>query len=447
MDTAVDVLVTVQDVKEFRGLLATLDVQTLPADAYRVVAVADGLDAGSRDLLDRLAGHRPNVVVADTAPQGATQATATLPLRESERLAADALELLLAAARDTGAGVVVGKAVATTTAWDLFAADHVAPGAELADVDVSGLPVLVTGDLPAGAGVADVRRAAVDAASQVAVVASSVVLLAAGRTGHTDATEHRVVDVEWRDGVLELRSAEGGIVRALVGSLTGGHQWPVPAADESGTLVRIDLRTAALGRPLPTGGWLVDLQLAGDHTVGALPRSAPRSALLEVTPGTASLVVVAKRRGQLVIDVGAGRWLPSRLFQPAAARITESARGTLLEWPLPVDDFTTGASVKAGLRIGSLPFIAEVVSTDGEVLLRSWLSGLPAVRRLAVRVGGSAWRTVPAELVIDNVGGMTIQARSRAGAEAPAAKAADHPSGVSRVARGVGRRLRPGRSS
>ena len=446
MDTAVDVLVTVQDVKTFRGLLATLDEQTVPAETYRVVAAADGLDSASRDLLARLAGHRPNVVVTDAATEGASAATATLPLHESERLTPDALELLLATARDTGAGAVVGKAVAATTDWDVFTADHVVPGAELAGLDVSGLPVLVTGDAPAGADVADVRRAAVAGAGQVAVLASRVVLAAGGRVGHVDATEHRVVDVEWRDGVLEVRSSEGGIVRAVLRSLTGGHQWPVPAADETGTLVRIDLSTVALGSPLALGGWLVDLQLDGGHSVGALPATAPRSALVEVVPGTASLVVVAKRRGQLIIDVGGGRWLPSRLFQPSAARITESARGTLLEWPLPVDNFTTGASLKAGLRIGSLPFIAEVVTTEDEVLLRAWLSGLPAVRRLAVRIGGTAWRTVPAELVIDNVGGMTLRARKRPSKSSAVAQAPAAPtSGVGRVARGVARRLRPGK--
>jgi hypothetical protein len=439
MDTELDVLVTVRDIKAFGGLLASLDSQTLPARAFRVVAAPEGLDPSARDLLDRLAAHRPNVVVGDepSAPVGLV-----LPLSDQERLTAGALERLLATAQSTGAEVVVGKAVAPTTDWTVFDADRVVPASALAGVDVSSLPVVMPGGTTPLADVAAARRAAVDAAQDVAVLASRVVLAAPGSEQASVAPPRRVVDVEWRDGVLEVRDTAGGVVRAVLRSLASGAEWAVPA-DEAGHLVRIDPRTAALGRPLAKERWVVDLHLA-DRVVAAAPSDALPCAFLELTPGHPAVVVLRRAEGQLLLDLALDQGLPRRVFRPGTARIAESARGTLLEWPLRIHDFTSTGQIQVGLRIGSLPFRAELVHGDGEPVLRAWLSGLPGVEPLSVQVRGKRWHRTGAELVIANAGSMSLrrdtsQQTKKAAAPSTGATATATPPALGlRVRRAVG---------
>jgi hypothetical protein len=422
--------VRVRDVTRFQGLLTTLDRQTMPADRFVVAVAPDGLSPADVQLLERRAAFRPNVVVGH-----AGTGTYLLPLSEDERLTPHALELLVARAEETGAPAVIGKRAGGRADWRLFVEDRELSGEDLGAVDASELPVLVrAGDIDPFEPAA--RTEVLRRLPGAAVLASSVVL--AGQRPEPAVLPTVDVTARWHEGVLELVGPADADL-AVLRSREDGTEWPVSLSEvDGGKVARIDPATAAFGRPLSRGRWLVDW--CGSARSVACASELPSSAV------TASglLAVVKGAHGALLLDVGATRRLPVRIFRPAAAQVAESAKGTRLRWPLDLEDLSRGSSLSAALRIGDFPVGARLVAGEPPAL-EAWLSGVPGRSQLSLSVAGSPAHPVGADLVIENGGTMRIVPASRPKAS-PSAKAAAPAarSGVARRARRLASRARRG---
>lgn len=418
----VRILVQVHRLTAFRQLLRSLDRTPSLDGGVLVVADPAGLDAASRETFDRLVRHRADVRVGDD-PEGAEW---DLPLEETDVLAPGAVDLLLAHAVATGADVVLGRRAAAPPSWELFAHDHAVPAAEVT-VDVADLPVLVRGGTAPSGSVADRRRAAVREATTVAVLAQQVVLL--GSSVALEEVPATRVEGTWRDGALELGLGEP-VERVVLTNLDTGTAWTLPA--EPGGSVRIDPRRAAFGRPLERGRWVVDAVGSAAHalTVDRLPRCA----LLDD-----GLVVPVRSAGRLVLDVGATQRFRGSAFPPHLAEIVETHEGSRLRWGTTLVDLTSGADVPAVLKVGPFPTRAVLRPSGDGVVVEAWMSGLPSRSALALSVAGSELHALGSDLVIENVGAMSVRTRPAPAKPAPAPTAP--PSGLrARMARVPGAR-------
>ncbi len=261
--------------------------------------------------------------------------------------------------------------------------------------------------------VADVRRAAVASGTPTLLPGHPVLRRPRpASTEEAEAPQSLWATGSWSEGTLRLEIAldEGDQVdHATLRHVDSGVDWRLPARHDAGHLeVEVDPGTLADGEPLGRGRWVVDV-----HASGAPGDSSSRPVAWRQTPGSALLsgVVVTAARGKrqrVVLDVGATRRSPLADLSADGAAIEESARGTLLRWPLPFVDVVGEGSWPATLDLGGFPVTARVRSADDSASLEAWLSGLRSRVPVSMELAGSPAYATGFDLDISAIGLMAL---------------------------------------
>lgn len=451
MHARIDVLARVSDIGDFRRLLVSLDAQSLSPTEFAVVAVPDGLDDAGSELLQRLAGYRPNLVVAEVGAgwtaSGTTPGAYVLPMGHDEVLLPGGLARLADALGDdpdvvVARGVVPGQ----LTDWQLYA-ETTALASTYDALDFAHVAVLVRREHLSGlestnASLGELRHAGVAAARTVRALDGAPVLEGPSTIPEARGQSPVWAEASWTDRSLavEIDSTDETTAVSYVSlrSLDSGIDWRLAWEPRDGGLrLRIDPATAADGEPLARGRWVMDLQTAAGTVHAVRWRESPGSVLLG-----ALLVGAVKGKGErLLLDLGATRRSPFRDLDPAAAEIEEDARGTELRWPLPLAFVAGDEVLPAGVRLGDFPLVAQVRAGAGEAVLHAWLSGLAGRTPLAVAIAGSPYHDSGFDLEIALTGEMALVPREIE--ESRETAAASTPR---RAVSGLTERLRPRRS-
>lgn len=469
MPATLTVLVVTHDPgHDLADLVASWDAQSAGRETADLVVVDDGSGDGSADRWHQLAGRRPNVTVLDGAGDVAgTVARAlrdargayVLRLRQEQRLARRAVELLVREADRTGADVVLGRASSAAGSGSVGLPDDVErldPGAVAAAL-TSGAPavrreLLLAQEDPAAA-LEDPEALLTTTGASVAALGSAAVLVTPG-TAEPSSAALTDVRAEWRDGRLEITGVLPGdrtTTRAWL-ALTPAQGWgehTVPATvDGERVTAVLDQRTAGSGDPLEDGTWDLSLRAAGADGEVALPLPKVRvtPAVLEGRP----FVVGAGAHG-LQLDVGATRTSALGAVQPDDAEVEETSAGSRMTLRYPGVHVVDDAVVPVRVRLGDLVVPASLVCRDGLAMVEGFVTGLAGAVPVAVGTGSTRPRGTGLQLVVDAVGGMTLQpepakpapAPSRSAPEPEPQRPAPSPSLAQRVRRRVPDRLEP----
>ena len=273
-------------------LVSGIDGQSLPYDSFDVVFVLDAAGHPQRERLEELAARRPNMQVAvgasDLADLGAGEWLVYLSpelLGRAVQLRPRALELLTAAAERADADLTIGRTDAAGHVLGLFAGG----AADVAAATLLGpFAIAYRRTFAAEHGIARDAAAAerlLAAASTTAVFGDVPCLTGADRPDPVTAGGLTLssVSAEWVDGQLahvEGTARGAGELRFAMRNLDGDQFWladtrPVTAGEPFAAVAELDVRTAALGEPLPAGVWQLQASVHADGAaVGAHCRSA-----------------------------------------------------------------------------------------------------------------------------------------------------------------------------
>lgn len=424
-----------------RGLLASVDRQSLPAADLEVLVGDDEQSPELTSLLDDLAAHRTNLtrvpVPAGTDPAEALLARASgeyvVALRPKRTLTDDALERLADRADASAADVCRGLTGRAGVRPARLAAPGELPGPAGALRRRAGLTADVLAADLAGDDAPD------DGAT--AVVADALCFLDGGKAGGRPAetagdAQALAQRVSWRDGVLEVVAdlTEPAVeVTASVFHPATGVEWQLTDASVAGGQVtfRLDPEDVAGRGPLPDGLWWPSLRLGTDRVllVSASEQVAHGGTLRGRT------VVSHAREQRLAVDVGGGGRQPIRRLDPAATTVVEDSRGSLLTSPVANIDLAPGQRVTGELRLGKMPVVAWLEHLNGTgPVLRAWVSGLAGESTLETRFSSAPFAPTGTQLEIDGVGAMKV---APAAHQPPAAPASRNP--VIRARRLAGR--------
>jgi len=436
-----------------RGLLSSLDRQSLPVDDFEVLVGDDERDPVLTAKLEDLVAHRTNLTRVPVPT--ATDLAATLLDRASgeyvlalppdRALTPKALAKLCDRADATGAQIclgLTGRAGSRPTTLPASPEQLAAPAAGLrrrasADAEQIG---------------ADLAGA--DASAEGAAAVASTLCFVDGPAPERDtpvepdsAIHARATRVAWSDGVLEVDitlTEPSDDVRASIYSDLTGVEWPLPEVQVDGSSFTLRIDPASVPGPgaLPEGTWWPSLRIGGSAAVLVRTRSvkAHGATVRERT------VVSFARDKRLGIDVGGHTQQPVRHLDPEATTVVEDSRGSLLTSRLTNLDLAPGARLTGQLRLGTMPVVAWVEHQGGtEPVLQAWVSGLAGESPLLTRFGPASFARTGTRLVIDGVGTMTVlsnprPAKTPAPARTPATRPAASPAGGPR--RLVGRALR-----
>lgn len=461
----VSVVVPTSDSKQdLAGLFDSLDRQSMPVSRFEVLAASHGSGDGTDELLDKLAGHRPNVTKlahvheGDEAWLAPCSGTYVLRLDPRARLFPEALERLYGFAAEHDLDAVAGRVTSPTAATPaLLLQDDPA-------VDESALAAVLAG--PALL----VRRTrlsgdnATDRALAVGVLGSYPTLSSPASVETSDdalAWRQERIAAVWQSGRLRVEAAGSfdghatlngdEALTVLVRSATSGLSYVVPVEGQVTTdgiapaswslLVELDPATAALGTPLTHDTWELDVQLSGHgvpaHSVLTLGSAACPPALLPLGP-----VVVGSQQGRLQVDVGPTKHPLLADVDPAWATITETAGGSVLVLQLPEMSVVADAPELEGyVALGSFRLRAGIANDGERAWLRCYLSGLAGVSEVNAMFGDCPAKPTGLELRISDLGAMTI-AKKQPPAPKPA-PAAPKPPAATKLAPAAGPAQQP----
>jgi hypothetical protein len=414
---------------ELAALVGGIDAQSLPSAAFEVTFLLDAVDSPARRRLDELATRRPNVrvrvgaagdpaaAVADAAGEWLLYLGPGL-LARGCRLRPRALERLLDAAATEDCDLVVARTDIGAMVNDLFATTAVDPPPP--DSLLEPFAVLYRREFAVRNGVAhdaDSARSLAKSARRVAVcgdypcvaIADPDVLPAQQVLTLTDSS------TEWRDGTLQVSvhgtaAADGELRLAL--RRQGGEQFWLPGATavSTGSTVAattwIDLRTAALGKPLDQGRWTV---VAGVHQ-----RSAAWTAQLDVPgtrigPAVIEGTLVAPVKGtSLGLDVGARAQSALPRLAPSDVVIEDSVAGATMTVALPGMHVHGDSVTQGSVLLGTFVLRAALVAADRTARVTCMLSGLAGRYRLSTQFGAAAPARTLLILEISDVGDMRV---------------------------------------
>lgn len=439
-------------------LVSGIDGQSLPYDAFDVVFVLDEADHAQRGRLEALVARRPNMQVVigagDLAGLGAGEWLVYLSpelLGRAVQLRPRALELLTAAAERADADVVLGRTDAAGHVLDLFAGGAGGAAPITAAALVGPFPAAYRRTFAAEHGIArDAAGAerALAAARTTAAFGDAPCLTSAERPDPVAAGGLTLTSVsaEWVDGRLrahvEGTARGGGELRLAVRNLDGDQFWladarPVTAGESFAAVAELDVRTAALGEPLPAGVWQLQASVHADGA-GWAPQLPVRST--RFGPALLGTTFVAPVRGDvLAVDIGATGASAIPRFAAEDVRIKETATGTLMTVPLPALHAVGDAVVPGFLLLDTFKLHAQVRVEDGVATLRCLLSGLAGSAKLATQFGTGRPARTGLDLEISPTGQMSVR-RSPKPAAKPAAK---QPAGEPFVGK-LRRRVPPG---
>ncbi len=399
------------------GLVRSIDAQTLPAADFEVVVVDDSRD-GSAERLHQLAGRRRNVTVLGAGGPGALDAAAAeasgeyvLVLTQRQRLAPRALELLLARARETGADVVLGRAVARTSGSATLPDDVV----DATGVDPVDCVALVRRSLP-GAGVRELRSLVVEAGVVSAIGRSACASEDVGRVALDDSITLESLEHRWEAGALhlsiEVRTPGAGDLSAWFVLAKDLAETAVPATtvaagrDAISASVVLDPRIADGGGPLGDGRWNVLIRVAGHGREATLPLPAgrARSAVIDGRP-----YVVHATGGALRLDAGATRTSAIGPVLQSRTTIAESASGILVTLDYPSVHVQGDAVLDAQFVLDGFRLPARLVCREGRAQLESWASSLAGVSAVSVLAGGGKPVPTGLRLRVSGAGAMRFE--------------------------------------
>ena len=407
-----------------RALLTSLDRQTLPATEFETLIGDDGSAPDLTRRLEDLAAHRTNVVLVTVPPDASAEQVAdallaraggtyVVALPPGRTLTPSTLKRLVAHMDATGADVCAGlTGRAGVRPERLPDPDGLLPGpaGRLHRRAVVG-PGHLVGDLTGEA-----------SAGEVPVLRSALCFLDGAAPAEsvppepTGGVRVRVVSAAWRDGVLEIvadASSPAAAARASLYSHTTGVEWPVDdltveeRSDGVGLTVRIDTESVSGPGRLPDGVWWPTIRFADTADSAVLLRAGPR-----VAHGATlrrRTVVSFSEAGRLGLDVGGSSHQPVRRLDPAATRVVEDSRGSLMTSALTNIDVAPGARVDGELHLAKMPVVAWIEQVGGTgPALRAWVSGLAGASSLHTRFTRAPAASTGAVLVIDGVGAMTL---------------------------------------
>jgi hypothetical protein len=471
MLSAATVIAHVEACDDLVGFVGSLDAQSLPYAEFEVVFCVREADEELRAHLEQVATRRPNMALTTfgddwpaTVFASAREAASewVLPVGPALQgpnavLLPQALERLVAFGRAHECDVVVGRASAT-------AADLPIPAVLLFDTprvareqfaSVLGTPVRLyrtefvrRHDLLPSAD--DAERLA-QLSGRVGVLAASPVMrrstVAEGAPRLPDA-ELSLRAASWRDGVLtfevSVTGADAWVVALSIRHLETAEEYWLDTHAEAGSSVfsaALDVRVAAAGTPVPDGRWrcYVNTYDAGG---AALARVALPAAEVEGAVVDGILVATTTAGGLLTLDVGGTKVSPLPTLSVDHVTITEDAAGTLLVAELPMVHVSGRCDHPGALRLGGLRLPAKLISAGHTARLECFVSGVASTNPLSYQVGSGPLKRTSLDLVIDEVGRISVvpsledpeKTGGAAGAK-PAAPAAKSPNRRAKAAR------------
>ena len=422
------VLQSDHDGEGLTGLVHSLDAQTAPLDEFEVLVPIDGVSPQTRARLEELAVRRPNVsVVPGTAADAAAAGQGTWLLvipaalpRAGALLQAEALERLTRFAQEHDCDAVVARldVEGGSLVLDLATGDVPRVHGISATAVTPGL-ALLRRDLAVDEGVpmTPAELAAVLASTEKVGVAGAYesLTIPAARSAAHGPTVHSA-SAHWVDGVVAIEvagttDASGPVLLSARHRRTRLEYWldgEGKAADgEFRATARLDVRTAALGEPLPAGRWTVSVGVHGGEGWSArtpVPATGLPAALVDEV-----VVAVDPKATDLVLDVGATSVPAIPTIPPEAVTITESVRGTLLEAVLPAVHAAGSARIAGSIQLGGFVLPGYLVGRDGAAVLECYLSGLSGTMTISTRFG-RVLAPCGLDVTIDAVGGMSVSA-------------------------------------
>jgi hypothetical protein len=230
------------------------------------------------------------------------------------------------------------------------------------------------------------------------------------------AARVRVTSATWDDGALEIVADVSGPIpgaRASLYSHVTGVEWPVDGltVEESGDGLRLAVRIdplSVLGPDrLPDGVWWPTIRLGEGADTAVLLKARPKVAH-GATLRTRTVVSFAED-GRLGLDVGGLSHQPVRRLDPAATKVVEDSRGSLMTSVLTNIDVAPGARVDGKLQLGNMPVVSWIEQVEGTgPVLRAWVTGLAGESHLHTRFSRAPFASTGTVLVIDGVGAMTV---------------------------------------
>ncbi len=186
----------------------------------------------------------------------------------------------------------------------------------------------------------------------------------------------------------------------------------------------MDVRSAALGEPLPPGLWEVDVQLVGVLGEVPAPVTVAWTECARAIVGPTLVVVSPTVTPTLQIDVGPTTWPFVTGADPAQATITESAAGSLMVLPLQHVYVQGSQTIGGQIALDSLRLRADIITDGYAARLESFVSGLFGSPHLSAAFGETPMKPTGLGLDIDGLGGIVV---SKAKPKKPAAAAAKAP--------------------
>lgn len=459
MSPAVTVIAQVEGSDEsLVKLTESIDAQTLPYSAFDVVFLVHEGQSETLDRLGQLAQRRPNVQVQSYAGEVGTavldrareaRGEWVLPIGASLQgasasLLPAALERVVAFGDEHRCDIVVGRVSASVASIPIAGTLREDGGQAEAERVPSLLEspvkayrtefVRTHGEL-ADSGTANV-------AGQVGVLASYPLLrdatIGVGASGPLSA-EVSVKSAAWHDGSLALvvgvtGPADGSLALSVRHLDEGSEYWlqPAQAREADVFAADLDVRTAAAGAPLAEGRWQIYANVYGAD--GSVLARSPLSAV-ELPGAAIDQLIVAPSNigGILTLDVGGTKTSPLPPFTVEQVTISEDAAGALLVARL--DDLHVAGSAEhpAALRLGAFRLPGRFVSDGGRARLECFVSGLASTNVLSHQLGFGPIKRTSLDLIIDEVGGITVVPTSEQKA-APAKPAAKGPKSKRRSA-------------
>jgi len=419
-------------------LVESLDAQSLSCRDFVVVLLVPEMAVSLRRRLEQLAGRRPNVAVqpfdgpwSDALHSASAQVAAPSVLPLSPHLNGGALRLhpealsRLADFLDTNeCDVVFARASWTSEQAPIpFDLRH-----DVARADETTARRLVGVATPVYR--SEVVRThqvfeeasdldGIDASLRIGIMGSYPVL--AGLSGAVDSAppdEDPVVPriqnvtASWRNGRILLaadpRSSDGDqpCLLSIRRSDTGLEYW-LPTAPDAPSAWEVDIRSAALGAPLPDGQWSLKI-----NTYTADGEPVARSSVPPTPLGTGvvdgRLVVPAGVKGAFVIDVGATKLPPVFSLDADQVQITEDARGALFTARMPKVHTTSPAVIDGAITLDRFSLPARLVADEHEVRLQFFVSGLAGENALSTRFGAAPAAPTGLNLVITGTGDIGV---------------------------------------
>ncbi len=408
------------------GLVRSLDAQTAPLEDVEVLVPIDAVSHQTRARLEELAVRRPNLSIvpgsaADAAAAGQGSWLLVVPAvlgRAGALLQPEALERLTRFAEDHDCDAVVARL-------------DVEGGSLVLDAATSDVPrVEAVTESALTPGLALVRRTiAVEEGVPTTPSELTAVLAGIEKVGVAGAYEALTIpaaraaangprvhsaSAHWDDGVLVIAVAgasesSGPVLLSVRHRRTRLDYWlegEGTAADGQFTAsARLDVRTAALGEPLPAGRWTVSVGVHGGDGWSArtpVPATGLPAALVDET-----VVAVDPKAADLVLDVGATSVPAVPAIPPESVTITESARGTLFEAVLPGVHAAGAGRMPGALQLGGLVLPGYLVGRDGAAVLECYLSGLAGTMTVSARFG-RVLAPCGLDVTIDAVGQMSV---------------------------------------